>query len=94
LSWNFGFMNLIVEMANIICRCCIMEERVIKDQPQESTDELKKKLKAQSMQFNNEKVLLEHKNELLKQELAEVKEREIAQAKFHESMFNKSTAFS
>lgn len=55
----------------------------------QTINDLKRKLKSQQMQFNNEKLLLEHKNELLRQELLEVKEREINQAKLHESMFNK-----
>jgi RNA polymerase-interacting CarD/CdnL/TRCF family regulator len=61
---------------------------------EETVSELKRKLKAQAMQFSNEKLLLEHKNELLKQELTEVKEREISQAKLHESMFSKSKSSS
>lgn len=54
-----------------------------------TVSELKKKLKAQTMQFTNERLLLEHKNELLRQELIELKEREINQNKLHESMFSK-----
>jgi RNA polymerase-interacting CarD/CdnL/TRCF family regulator len=52
--------------------------------------ELKRKFKSQSLHFSNEKLLLEHKNELLRKELIELKERELNQAKLHESMFNKS----
>jgi len=55
----------------------------------ETLTELRRKLKSQALQFKNEKLLLEHKNELLRQELIESKEREINQAKLHESMFNK-----
>ena len=43
------------------------------------------------MQFSNEKLLLEHRIELLRQELSELKDREISQAKLHESMFSKGT---
>ena len=56
---------------------------------EETINELRRKLKSNSLQFKNEKLLLEHKNDLLKQELLELKEREINQAKLHESMFNK-----
>ena len=56
----------------------------------DTVSELKRKLKSQAIHFSNEKLLLEHKNELLRQELIELKEREINQAKLHESMFNKS----
>ena len=62
------------------------EESVVENQ---TINDLKRKLKSQAMQYNNEKLLLEHKNELLRQELLEVKEREINQAKLHEAMFNK-----
>ena len=56
---------------------------------EETINELRRKLKSNSLQFKNEKLLLEHKNDLLKQELLELKEREINQAKLHESMFKK-----
>ena len=59
----------------------------------QTISDLKRKLKAQMMQFNNERLLLEHKNELLRQELIELKEREINQNKLHESMFNKGKSF-
>ena len=55
----------------------------------QTVSDLKRKLKTQTMQFTNERLLLEHKNELLRQELIELKEREINQTKLHESMFNK-----
>ena len=55
----------------------------------ESFNELRRRIKTQELQFKNDKLLLEHKNELLRKELLEVKEREINQAKLHESMFNK-----
>jgi hypothetical protein len=59
----------------------------------DTVSELKRKLKSQTLHFSNEKLLLEHKNELLRQELIELKEREINQAKLHESMFNKSNSY-
>lgn len=55
--------------------------------------DLNRKLKLQATQFNNEKLLLEHKNELLRQEMLELREREINQTKLHEAMFSKSNYF-
>lgn len=66
-----------------------MAEKVIEPSLPDTISDLRRKLKTQTMQFTNEKLLLEHKNELLKQELLELKERELNQAKLHESMFNK-----
>ena len=40
-------------------------------------------------QLNNEKIILEHKNELLRQEILELKEREINQTKHYQTMIDK-----